>query len=177
MKHIPLTQNKTALIDDEDIALICQYRWHAVRIYKTWYAGAVIDGHRTYMHRIIMDASDGIEVDHSNGNGLDNRRENLRLCTHAENLANQRLQTRDKLSRFKGVTWCRRTGVWIAQIKVAQKHIGLGRYDEEEDAARAYNRAAQEHFGEFARLNNVPDPLREPQRRTLEAYWASLRGS
>lgn len=177
VKKVVLTQKKVALISDADAEAIYQFKWHAVRIHNAWYAAASVGGTRIYMHRFVLSPPDNAEIDHINGNGLDNRRSNLRICTHAQNLANQQPQSRKKYSRFKGVTWCKRDKIWIAQIKVAQRRYSLGRYDDEADAARAYNRAATKHFGDFARLNDIPEPLQKPQQRTLEKHWASMRKS
>jgi len=175
--EVELSQGKTAIVSDQDYDRVSRYTWHTFRIHRTWYVATNgINGKRTYLHRFIMQANPGAEVDHINGNGLDNRRCNLRLCTHAQNLANQRHQQRKTSSPHKGVTWCKKGRVWLAQIKANQKHYNLGSYDSEEDAARAYNRAANEYFGEYARLNDVPNPLGEPTtRRTLAAYRARQR--
>jgi len=107
------------------------------------------------MHRLIMDAPDGTDVDHRNMDRVDNRRSNLRLATRAENLRNQGL-SRNNTSGFKGVS--RLDGKWRAEIRVKWKLIYLGLFDDKVEAARAYDTAAKEHFGEFARLN-FPEAL------------------
>src|SRR5678815_2653841 len=97
--------------------------------------------------------SGAIGVDHKNGNGLDNRRENLRVCTQAENLANMRKHR--GVSRYKGVTWDSSRRRWLAQIKNHGPNVNLGRYDSEVDAAHAYNEAALRLKGEYALLNEI----------------------
>lgn len=94
------------------------------------------------MHRVVAgEPPCGLEIDHINGNGLDNRRANLRFVTHAQNLANQRPQ-QGRTSRFRGVCWLRRDQVWRAQIKSGGKTCYLGCFADEEDAARAYDASA-----------------------------------
>lgn len=92
------------------------------------------------------------KVDHKNGDGLDNQRSNLRPTTLSQNRANSR-KTPGCSSQFKGVSWHTKSQKWMAGIKVAQKSFNLGLYHIEEEAARAYDKAAKQHFGEFARLN------------------------
>lgn len=108
------------------------------------------------MHRLILDAPAGRDVDHANMNGLDNRRVNLRLASHSQNAANQRKCRKKTLSRYKGIYYYRRRKrPWCAQIKVRGRNKHLGYFETEEEAALAYNRAALEHFGKFARLNQI----------------------
>lgn len=150
MRAIPLTKQHVALVDDADFERLSCYRWQALVIGKCVYA--VRDGNRVYMHREIMKPNPAQEVDHINGNGLDNTRDNLRLCVHRQNLCNQRKQS-GRSSRFKGVCWFKSKRKWTAGIKVNQKRINLGLFKDETEAAMAYDRAAIEHFGEFARTN------------------------
>jgi len=104
------------------------------------------------MHRVILDAPMNMLVDHINGNGLDNRRENLRICTNTENLRN-RGKDRDNTSGYKGVVIKKGEKKFRAQIRVNQKTIHLGSFSTPEEAARAYDDAAREYFGEFAWTN------------------------
>src|SRR5207253_3852593 len=99
----------------------------------------------------ILQAPPSQEVDHRNGDGLDNRRENLRLVAHAQNCRNQRL--RPHSSRFKGVTFNRELGRWHAAIMVDYRRIHLGTFDSEEEAALAYDEASRELHGEYGRPN------------------------
>jgi len=92
-------------------------------------------------------------VDHINGNGLDNRRSNIRLSTYSHNSAN--MKKYEGTSKYKGVSWMKNKKSWLAQINSKGKHWYLGRFKNEEDAAIVYNVAAQLVFGKFARLNNV----------------------
>jgi hypothetical protein len=109
------------------------------------------------MHRLLVEVNLGQEVDHINGNGLDNRKENLRVCTKSQNLGNQK---KTKLyggvatsSKYKGVSWDKRVQKWVAKIGINGKRVYLGLFEDEEKAAEAYNKAALEYFGEFALLN------------------------
>jgi hypothetical protein len=107
------------------------------------------------MGRAILNAPAGMIVDHRDGDGLNNQRENLRLCTHSQNMQNRRLQ-RNNRSGYKGVYWIKAQGVWAARITVNRVPINLGRFDTAEQAARAYDEAALKYHGEFARLNAYP---------------------
>lgn len=115
-----------------------------------------IDGRRSplYLHRLILGAKKGERVDHINGNGLDNRRENLRFATASGNGANSRTY-RNNTSGYKGVHWEHRRGKWYANLTHQGKTIFIGRFDLPEDAARAYDAKAVEIHGEFARTNHM----------------------
>ena len=151
MKEIKLTQGKVALVDDADYEWLSQWKW----TYGGYAFRMIRDGTRKqrmiYMHRVIMDAQPGEQVDHINRDGLDNRRENLRLCSSSQNNGNQR-KTRGS-SRFKGVSWHKEGRKWQTGIKLhgTQRHLGL--FTDEVEAAHAYDDAAREKFGEFARVN------------------------
>lgn len=146
MAEIALTRGKVALVDDADLALVSRFKWCAKRHRRTWYAETWNGGDHLYMHSLILGAKG---CDHVNGDGLDNRRENLRTATPTENNRNRRPIG---ASRFKGVS-PRKSGTFRAAIKVAGKTLWLGVFSTEEEAARAYDAAAVEHFGEFAWLN------------------------
>lgn len=151
MKLIPLTQGKSTVVDDDDYELLSLRKWHYLKI---GYAARRTEEQYIYMHREIMSAPTGMEVDHINGDGLDNRRSNLRVCTHAENMRNRKL-AKDNTSGYIGVTWNKERSKWQSQIGVSGKNINIGCFPAIEDAARAYNEAAKKYFGEFARLNEL----------------------
>jgi hypothetical protein len=117
----------------------------------TSYAIARVGGRMTFLHVFIMQPIHGLHVDHVNGNGLDNRRENLRIVSHSQNMQNAR--SLRGASRFKGVAKHNNTSKWRAYISIARRQIHLGMFDTEIAAARAYNAAALAHFGKYAKLN------------------------
>jgi len=152
--HIPLTKGQVALVDDDDGNLVLPFAWFAVwrERSRTFYAARqqILDGTtRTIpMHRWIVGIEDpSVEIDHRNHIGTDNRRENLRICTHTDNVRNRRGWS----GGFKGVRL--RRSRWEARIRVAGQEIYLGRYATSIEAAAAYNAAAQTYFGQFAFLN------------------------
>lgn len=159
MKQIPLTQGKVAFVDDSDYEILSRWSWSAHREIYTYYAVRNIQMPNSKkqtirMHRVILSAPDGVEIDHVNRNGLDNRRSNLRLCNHTENLMNQRLRS-DNETRLKGVGIEKRNinKRFRARIMINRKRVYIGSYQIAEDAARAYDRAALEYYGEFAMTN------------------------
>ena len=122
---------------------------------KTWYAirsGPRPQKETVLMHRQIMGAPSGTDVDHVDGDGLNCSRANMRVCLPTENRRNCR-QYKNNTSGFKGVSFHRMTGKWRADIGVDGKQIGLGTFSSPLDAALAYDAAAKEYFGEFARTN------------------------
>jgi hypothetical protein len=151
MKEIPITQGKFALVDDEDFEWLSKQNWYFDRGYVARKTSR--PEHKTqYMHREIMHPPDRMNIDHINHNGLDNQKSNLRICTRSENSHNQRLRF-DNITGFKGITFHKRTKKWKAAITINRRGKTLGYFHTKEDAARAYDTAALQYFGEFALLN------------------------
>ena len=153
---IYLTQGKVALIDSEDYPELNQYKWFAQKDLHTYYAARKskwIKGSKKdlrskiSMHRVIINAPKGVMVDHINGNGLDNRKSNLRVCTPRQNQQNL-VHIKKKSSRFTGVMWNKVNKKWQANITIKNKIKYLGLYDDEREAAKAYERTCRELFGE-----------------------------
>lgn len=160
--QLPLTQGKYALIDDEDYPRLKDFRWCFHRI--EGYAIATVYGvHPTrprgqttlVMHRLVLNAPKGTMVDHVNGDKLDNRKANLRLCNRNGNAHNRGQPKTKNKSGFKGVTWHKRLNKWAARIGLNGEIINLGYFDDPKEAAKSYNKAALLYHGEFARLNKV----------------------
>ena len=146
-----------ALIDAADVELVCAHVWRAQRARQRaqrFYVYARFCQKKIYLHRLLLAPPEGVQVDHRNGNGLDNRRSNLRVATRSQNNANKE---QSNSTGFRGVF--KDKGAFRAQIAGDRAAIGrsktihLGTYSSAELAARAYDRAALERFGEFARLN------------------------
>lgn len=154
MKHIELTQGQRAIVDDEDFEKINQHKWYAAKRGYTFYAQRMVNKKAVHMHRIIMSPSEEQEVDHINGSGLDNRKENLRSVARTQNQWNRGRQ-RNNRSGYKGVGWNIGHNKWTARIKVNSKTLFLGSFIDKKEAALAYNKAAIIHHGVFARLNSI----------------------
>lgn len=145
-----------ALIDDEDYELIAGHNWFASNSRADhWYARMNLNGRTVLMHRFLTGGKFK-QVDHINGDGLDNRRSNLREVTAIQNQQNRRKQRRKASSRYKGVCFVNKHQSWEARIYINTKQTYIGKFNNEEDAARAYDEVAKEHFGEFALLNLQP---------------------
>jgi hypothetical protein len=156
-KEIPLTQGFVALVDDEDYErIVAAGPWQLRRSPHAFYA---LHGERspdgtnvtTYMHRLILDAPAGLQVDHINRDGLDNRKQNMRLCSRSENRGNTIKQRGNYSSRYKGVS--RHGQAWQAHIGENGVLRHLGTFSSETEAAEAYDSAAKERWGEFALTN------------------------
>lgn len=157
MKFIPLTQGKTALIDDEDFELVSEYKWYPLStsaglVYANGYL--LRNGHRSVvlMHRLLMNAQPGQGIDHRNRNGLDNRRFNLRFATRSQNAIN-RISKRKASSRFKGVHWHKSNRKWVARVRYGKQEFHIGYFREEKAAALAYDAAVLKICPDYARLN------------------------
>jgi hypothetical protein len=152
VRYITLTRGLHALVDAEDYEWLNQHRWHASPAtgHSTVYAKRSTRHGSVFMHRMIMQPPKGMVVDHINGNGLDNRRCNLRICTRQENAQNRRKHV-DGKSRFIGVSPC--GNKWQAFVG----HEYVGHFDDEVEAAKARDRKAIEMYGEHAWLNFPPE--------------------
>jgi len=146
---IPLTRGKNAIIDTADYEWLSQWNWQAVRHGKLWYAVHSLHDEHPAMHQEITGF---LKTDHRDGDGLNNRRSNLRPCSQSQNMANRK-KPRTNTSGFKGVSWDQQRGKWQTHICYRCKTIALGRFTIAKDAARAYDAAARKLFGEFARTN------------------------
>lgn len=145
-------QNEVFSIEDLDLRV--SHSWYV----KGPYAYSAIKGRTTYFHRLVAERVANRKlgrqdyVDHINGNRFDNRRTNIRLCTHAQNQLNAKLSSRSTTG-FKGVSWSKERGEFEAYISFARKRRRLGRFPTAEEAARAYDEAAKRLHGEFVRTN------------------------
>lgn len=167
VKHVLLTQGFSTVVDDADYARVAAFNWYAARTGGKVYATRKVGGHRrqktVLLHRWLLDAPLGVEVDHADGDPLNNQRSNLRFATRSQQTMNScRPQRRGgQLSPYKGVYFernaakCARGRQWRARIKVAGVRKSLGLFATPEEAAHAYNEAALKYYGEFARLNEV----------------------
>ena len=167
---ITMKNGETILLDKEDYLKYRGMSWHTIKGYAAhmvteqdaefWGLPA---RKNVYMHRAVMGmvhGDKGIMVDHINHDRLDNRKQNLRECTASENARNLRNNVNNKSTGYKGVHWLcgQRRRPWQARIKLTDKMVYLGCYESAEEAARAYNEAAAEHFGSFACLNVLEEP-------------------
>ena len=150
--EIPVGHGRVAQVDATDFEMLSHWKW-CVNAYGYVRRGVRVGGrqHDVVIHRQLMLPDPGQDVDHINGDKLDNRRANLRLCTRKENV-----QSRRKFrgtSQYKGVMWDKRNSKWTAKLTTGGKQFYLGLFCEEADAARAYDAKARELYGRFARPN------------------------
>jgi hypothetical protein len=160
MQLVTLTDGKYAIVDNEDFPLVSQYRWYPSR-QPNGQTYAIAASSRTgrktlYMHRLIAGCTpgDGVVIDHINRDPLDNRKSNLRRSTKRLNALNS-AGHRDRKSRFKGVTWHKKSRFYYARIRWNGRSVSLGNYRDEEDAALAYNVGVQVLLGPGHYLNPV----------------------
>lgn len=163
MREIILINNKgIILVDDEDYNFLNQFRWYLRRSNKRnnqlGYAQTPITINRKQtsiiMHKILIDIPNGMVIDHINHNTFDNRKSNLRIVTKSQNQMNK-LPQKGKISKFKGVNWDKNLKKWKSRCSLNRKQYYLGLFEDEIDAARAYNIKAKELHGEYAYLNEV----------------------
>lgn len=153
MAKLYLTNGTAVLVDDEDLERLLPYKWaeHRTTDHLTSYARAEVNGKkdRRLMHRMILDAPRGSDIDHINGDGLDNRKVNLRLATRSQNMHNQR-NRRNNTSGFKGVTLDSRNGRWRGRVMLERRSVSLGYFATKEEAAAVVRAARQKLHGDFA---------------------------
>ena len=154
MRRIKLTQGRYALVDDNDYEYLSGFKWGYNR--KRGYAvrtppRSMEIRKSVYMHREIIKVPPDMEIDYINNIKLDNRKKNLRICSHIENQRNLPLSR--NTSGYRGVSWHKPAHKWRATIKVNKKFKHLGLFEDIRDAARAYDNAAKMYHGSFARLN------------------------
>lgn len=173
MRVVEISGGNLTLIDDADFASVNEHIWSTSGVCEASKIEYAWNGTIGRLHRFLLQPVDGFSVDHINGDGLDNRRSNLRLCSNRENSHNAaKRATRNCSSAFKGVYLADKK-YWCAQIQINGKKVNLGRFADELSAARAYDLAALEHFGEFARLN-FPTAEQAGPERILSAFKVSI---
>lgn len=175
VKVIHLTQRKFTIIDPEDYSRIVSAGWwYAYYNRGKWYVkrnGGETKGSSVHLHSFI---TGNPMTDHANGNGLDNRRSNLRECNKSLNGANRSAQINNK-SGFKGVSYCEQRGNWLATIRVNGRGKYLGRYSDEISAALIYDHAAVKHFGDFAFTNSDTDLVSHSNCESCECSCSACR--
>ena len=158
MKQIQLTQGKFTFVDDEDFDFLSKNNWCAEERQKDkFYASRSIDNknerRHIYMHRLLMQIPNDKQIDHIDGDGLNNQKNNLRIASIAENQRNRIVLAKNNTSGYKGVSWIKRAKKWGARIRIDRKLKHLGYFNHKKEAASAYNNAAVRLFGNFANLN------------------------
>jgi hypothetical protein len=147
---ITLTKGYTAIIDVADLPLVRGGNWQANPQPHATYAQRMMAGRARLMHRVIMGEPEGLLVDHIDGDGLNNRRSNLRTATQSQSQHNKGVQ-RNNTSGFKGVRWKADKGMWVARIDLHGKRKHVGYFGTAEDAHAAYCRASADLHGAFSR--------------------------
>ena len=157
-RRIRLTEGKFTIVEPQDFYHLNNFDWFTKKGRKCFYAVRFNNQSNKgptmlSMHRQIMNPPAGLLVDHRNTDSLDNRRANLRLATNSQNQCNKRKTSSHTSSRYIGVSFNKHRKKWLAYITYGGKTIWLGAFDNEIDAAKAYDAAAKKYHGEFARLN------------------------
>ena len=158
MKKLELSRGKEALLDDEDYIIAKRYKWYAHYRRGKFYAATQLYDPATKtqslvsLHDVILWKPKGFIIDHINGDSLDNRRKNLRVCTYSENCQNTKIR-KDNTSGVRGVNRKQGTEQWVARVSFKKKRFYLGTFDKKKDAIEAYNKKASELYGINAKLN------------------------
>ena len=157
MKEIySASKGEVILVDDEDYNWLNKHKWYNNGVgYMSTYIKINNQRKRKYIHRLIMNEPDNMNIDHIDGNGLNNQKSNLRIVTVSQNQMNRRKGKKSSSSKFKGVYFHKGDKQWISRIHINGKTKYLGHFKIEKEAAMAYNKAAIELFGEYAHLNEV----------------------
>ncbi len=151
---IRLGPGQYAKVDPEDYESLSKYDWYLMKFKNTQYAVRIENGFSIiHMHRQLMNPPKGMLVHHINHDGRDNRKENLRIVTYKQNAVNNKPKAGNCTSKYKGVYWSKYHGKWVAGLRHNRKKIHIGVFDDEVEAAKAYDAAAKKYHGEYAYLN------------------------
>ncbi len=161
-RRVPLSRGQFARVDQRDYYVLSKFKWSILDQGEKFYAIHNVwdDYAQKYrgvlMHSFLMNPPDHLVVDHENGDGLDNRRANLRVVSQMQNVWNRKKYAKSSSSKFTGVSWDKKCKKWRVRIHHKNKQIEIGLFTDEIEAAKAYDRAAIKYRGQFARLNFTP---------------------